>query len=176
MGGNLSFASDKVEALKLLGFKSHEDYLRSNLFRIIRPLVMERDQGRCQFVTCQNRRQKPATEIVFLHRTLGAYLGVGIANLAATCTECAALNLDPQSMFFALTGMRIVRGRRQSKIGLWYRDRFEANKETARAVLAKLGEKNQRFVEMLIEREYLGKTYRDYLGLPPSPDAAKVAG
>lgn len=108
---------------------------------------------------------RPATKVVFLHRVLAAYLGVGPANLVSVCSDCAALDFPPQSMFFALSGIRIIKGMSRPEISSWYGKRRNRNRETARAVLSRLGEKNRRTIERLIEKGRLAEFYREYLGI-----------
>lgn len=162
---NTIFQSDKVPPLKVLGISNDAQYFKTNLYRTIKPLIIQRDNGRCQYVTCQTRREVPATEVVLHHRVLAAYLGIGPANLASVCPECAALNLSVEGMLFALSGMRSPKGKAKPAIGRWYATRREANQETARAIFAKLGERNQQFVERLIEKGLLSNFYAEYLGL-----------
>lgn len=162
---NTMFQADKVSPLRVLGISSKAQYLKTNLYRIVVSAVLERDGGRCQFLTCQNRREKPATVVAIHHRTLAAYLGIGPSHWASVCSDCAALDLRPESMLFALSGIRSPKGWSKKDIGRWYAARFKDNQETARAIFAKLGEKNQRFIERLIEKGLLANFYAGYLGL-----------
>ncbi len=154
------------KALEVLGFKSESKYLSSKLYRNLGGVVLKRDGRKCQSLLC--RSDQPATAVTFLHKPLAAYLGIGLANIAATCPDCSTFfaTLKPDGVFFALSGLRKRGGHSRPDIGRWYGKRFEANQELARAFLADyLGEKNRRFVVSLIDRQMLPAFYREYLGL-----------
>jgi hypothetical protein len=155
----------KIDPLKLLRFNSEEEYRASNIFSLISEEVLERDKYKCQSKLCQSNA--PASEIVFLHRTLAAYLGIGCFNLFSFCKECSAQKLDPCSLLFMVSGLRPYRGKSRNKIGLWYTTRFKENRETALKIYNRLSERNRKYIQQLIEAKLLGakESYKQYLGL-----------
>ncbi len=130
-------------------------------------MVVANRSGRCEFKICRSFHSMPATDLVFVHKVLPAYLGIGPSNLAAVCAACktSAATWDSSAIFFAVSGLRKRSGYSRPNIGFWYRDRIKANQELARAVLDALGERNRQFVVSLIDRDLLPTFYREYLGL-----------
>ncbi len=164
---SMLLAETVVPPLTLLGFKSESKYFTSKLFRAVRPLVLADRKAHCEFKICRSFHDKPATDLVFVHKVLPAYLGIGPSNLAAVCSDCKDVSetWDSGAVFFAVSGLRKRSGYSRPNIGFWYRDRIKANQTLARAVLDALGERNRGFVVSLIERDLLPAFYREYLRL-----------
>ena len=151
-------------SLQVLGFNSIDKYYSSDLFRMVKQVVLQRDKGKCQFKTCSGENSK-ATEVVFLHKILPAYLGIGCFNLFSVCAECAGLNLSGPSLIFALTGVRTRRGQSRPEIGEWYKRNFKRNQGPARAIFKRLNSRLKVLTIQLLANEELGKSYWEYLGL-----------
>lgn len=161
--------SEYVNPLSVLGFKSESNYRRSNLFRTISLEVLKRDNCKCQFKTC-SADDLTVARVVFLHKTLSTYLGIGCFNIFSVCGRCFELNLPYKGLLFALSGYRAVQGRNRPEIGKWYADRFKSNREVARAIYKQLG--NHKFIKQKILSGEIGRNYVEYLGLKGIPKRA----
>jgi hypothetical protein len=168
-----------IEApLDILGFKLETKYYASNLYRTIRPLIVADRRNTCEFKICHSQKTKPASAVLFLHKVLPAYLGIGPSNTIAVCEDCrrVAGAWMSDALFFAVTGLRKRKGHSRPAIGVWYRERVAANQTLARAVLEALGERNRRFVVGLLNRKVLPNFYEAYLGLSDVSQTSETVG
>lgn len=75
---------ERRDALERLGFASYGAYLKSDLWRAIRAMVMDRSDGMCETENCG----KPAVQVHHLAYNIDTLIGRRLESLQAVCGSC----------------------------------------------------------------------------------------
>lgn len=124
---------DRDTILQEMGFKSYQEYLASDLWNIIKSVILKRDKGQCRLCSAKTRT------VHHISHSLNTFLGKSCGMLVAICPSCRAscevgkegrklsTREVHKSIIERLSGLEFVRGRSNSTIGMWYKKRFQLN-------------------------------------------------
>ena len=138
---------ERNEILAELGFLSYQDYLDSELWKVIRKHILDRDYYYCRGKLC-NQRTNVVHHFTYNRPTL---LGLSPYTLITLCRDChkkveyangEKRNLrDVQRATLELvTGTRIEKGISNPKIGWWFKNQFQMNVPIRDAIQKELKE------------------------------------
>lgn len=120
----------RLTTLKALGFDTYSDYLESDLWKVIRELILKRDKFLCQSKGCTNK----AIQVHHLAYTMNVMIGRNPGLLVSLCREChESCELDngvkrdfalvQKVLFEMVSGLKRTRAISNKRIGDWYRER-----------------------------------------------------
>jgi hypothetical protein len=133
------------EILKSLGFKSYKDYLNSELWKIIKEVVLARDVHHCRCCGATGDNVFRYTD------SKAAFLGAQPELLITVCNQCLrdiyyegrrkrSLRGSQKFMLEQVTRTKIVKGVSNPRVGYWFKRQAEANVETRETIRAKIKE------------------------------------
>lgn len=177
----------RTDNLKSLGFIDYQDYLTSPLWKIIKNVILRRDQCECRNPRCPYRKENLVKQVHHLSYTPGILLGVYPHMLLTLCQKChewcerdnngkkiplAEVFWRTLSLYSSSKGGLNRKGYSNKKLGRWFKNGAATNQGYARTILSRL-QKNlpswySIVVQMALEGRF-GARGAEYLGLAESP-------
>lgn len=158
---------ERDKELTSLGFSCYTDYLDSELWKVIRKVVFQRDNFKCQIDGCERKGKLDAHHVTYSRATL---LGMNPGGLVTLCryhhrlveySGKRKLSLEKVQRK-ALKYFRVGGGRKPKSVADWLRYRFKEQPHIARRVLLLL--RPTEFYSKVIEELHAGRIPKEYYG------------
>lgn len=137
-------SDERQETLTILGFRNYNEYLKSDLWKTIRKLILERDAYYCRIRRCNNRAEQ-VHHFTYSPKTL---VGRNPAGLISVCRSChkkiefegkrkRTLKEAQSKMLEMVLGEELRQGKSSPRVGFWFRNQFQANTKVRNEMIKK---------------------------------------
>lgn len=175
--------SERLRALKLIGFSNYQQYLDSSLWDLIRRSTLYRDRCECLGLRCPLSSR--IIQVHHLSYSLSTLLGINPSCLISLCTDChtycecdGGIKItDPYIVrsrtLFCVANLNYRQKGKGSKgsskrIGEFFKARWVMNQSHARKVFQRMQRDEPKWAILIVKWLCLGKlpsTFIEYLGL-----------